>query len=533
MKHLIAVLLASIPLLSPAAAQPASSADIAAQTRTLHNDLYLYSREIIAAIKAQPSDGAVTGPKLDALGGKLDVLHTDLQALIAQLKGGTAIAPGTVAVPAAATDYFPASAADAPFPSPENSRSVRNLDGTIGGRPYLVDDGGAIFRLLPATLGDGKSGLARNSRVFENADNNAGEVAASIIMRGGRVYTAIVGGQIKRFDDGMGGFYNTDLPALATASVGGATATPAVVTPVTPPARYAVAPGSDASCVLKAAPGQVATVLPTAHDGCTLLLDGRYAEPFPTIGVSLLVKLAAGTVLDFTNQPLALGKGGLVPMRDFEVTGPGVIMGAGIKEGGAGGTAGMRSGAKIWMRASGGVTVQGNQNGISGGDGGGAIELDDVILRHNGLGDGQTHNIYVFGGAARFTANKLVSDDPRVGHPVKSRALETIITNSTLTGAAAGLYPDDSSVLDVPDGGTVTITNTKITKLAGSANHALIGLAVESGKNGVTTLAMSGGALVGICDNPIVQGRAGTTMTFAGVAKTGDIKVQGSTATGL
>ena len=485
---------------------PATSADIHA----LHNDLY-------------------------ALGTRVETALAPLKDILAAIKaGGVVAAPvaGTAPTPTAADPYFPAHAGDALFPSPENSHMVREADGTISGRPYLIDSDGTVHTLgaqhVPA-FGWYVGGKEIPSYYSEQTPPG---VCETIIVRQGKVYGQANTGNWVWSNPAMGGnTYNTSLPDAWAAGTSAST-------PVTPPAAIqpvapsAVQPGTSGT-VLTAAPGQIAAVLATAKDGDTLVLDGQYAEPVPAINVALKVQLKAGTVLDFTNQTLAQGKGGFVPTKDFWLDGPGTIKGAGIKEAYAGGTAGVRFGAACNIKITGGVTFTGNQNGVSGGDGvGSTLLMEDVTLDGNGLGDGQTHNIYAFAGMAKLVWNRVTSKNAKVGHEFKSRCGDNTLTDCILTDAPAGMYGDDSTVLDLPDGGNLVLNNCTITKLAGALNHGLVGLGMESKALGVGTLTMKGGTIDAECDSPTIQSANAGVATLSGVTIKGTKPVgQGATVT--
>jgi hypothetical protein len=74
-----------------------------------------------------------------------------------------------------------------------------------------------------------------------------------------------------------------------------------------------------------------------------------------------------------------------------------------------------------------------NQDGILGGAvAGGVITIDRSEFDHNGAGDGPSHNIYV-GKIATFQMTNSYSHDAVVGHEVKSRASQNIMSNNRLS----------------------------------------------------------------------------------------------------
>jgi hypothetical protein len=93
MKYLVLTAALLLPSAGMAQNAPATGGDI----RNLHNDIVYLGNQIVAAVKAIPppaaSDAAGTNARLDAL-------HTDLQAVLAQLKaGGIATAGGSTPTP--------------------------------------------------------------------------------------------------------------------------------------------------------------------------------------------------------------------------------------------------------------------------------------------------------------------------------------------------------------------------------------------------------------------------------------------------
>lgn len=519
-----ALLLAIYPALAQQS-PPATSADIATQTKTQHNDAYAYSRDVIAAQKAGDA----------ATGAKLDLLHSDLQALIAQLKAGATVSPAasatasTGSTPAAAVNYFPADATQAPFPSPENSSIIR-LGDKIGGAAYLRDQIGAIHQLVPVDAKTANAGYLVNGVAPNNG--NIGPFYVQLLLRSGDVYAQISTGQWAKFEPSAGGLRAATPPDIVTAASAAAAAAPFAL-PVLPN-RYSPAPGTSGRVLAVCATCTYTTVtaaITAAADGDTVDITGSYREGIPAIEKSLLLRSTTKAKLDFTGVQLAGGGlGGIVPRRDIIVDGL-ELTGAGMAETSAGGTGCIRTGAAVY------VTVRNSyihdcQDGISGGFAS-VFDVSDTVLDHNGLGDGYTHNTYFFDGVLQVTLTRVTSTNARAGHEIKSRAFVTTIKDSKFVGAAAGANNDDASVLDFPNGGLVTITNSTVTKQAGAMNHLLIGYALENSNNKLAPFTMTGGALIGLCDSPLVAGRGGSTMTFSGVANDNKVKVSGATAVGL
>ena len=87
----------------------------------------------------------------------------------------------------------------------------------------------------------------------------------------------------------------------------------------------------------------------------------------------------------------------------------------------------------------------------------GSITINNSEFAFNGRGDGYTHNLYV-SKIANLKIDNSYFHDAKVGHEIKSRALNTTITNSRiydLNGTA-------SYSIDLPNGGKGVIQNNLI-----------------------------------------------------------------------
>ncbi|MBI3545368.1 MAG: hypothetical protein HY081_02040 [Gammaproteobacteria bacterium] len=91
---------------------------------------------------------------------------------------------------------------------------------------------------------------------------------------------------------------------------------------------------------------------------------------------------------------------------------------------------------------------------------GGIFPASDIILNDSkiercGEGSGLTHNIYV-GRIRSLVLNNTISNDPYIGHNVKSRAAKTVITGGTF------IQGRGSRFLDTPVGGEVEVSGATI-----------------------------------------------------------------------
>jgi nitrous oxidase accessory protein NosD len=118
--------------------------------------------------------------------------------------------------------------------------------------------------------------------------------------------------------------------------------------------------------------------------------------------------------------------------------------------------------------------IHDSDQGILGGTGG-TILIEGSTIEGNGK-DGQAHGIYILADVETliFRNNRVLSTTG-LGHGVKSRAQESIITNNVI----AGLDATDSRAIDLPQGGRVTIKGNLFQKGPESDNADMIGIARE------------------------------------------------------
>lgn len=117
-----------------------------------------------------------------------------------------------------------------------------------------------------------------------------------------------------------------------------------------------------------------------------------------------------------------------------------------------------------------------NENGILTGRGRASeVLVEDSEFDHNGHGDGQSHNLYI-GKIRKFTLRNSVSRRARVGHQVKSRAAENIITDNKLADEATGR---SSYLIDLPAGGKATISGNTLQQGALAENFTMVAFGAE------------------------------------------------------
>lgn len=141
-----------------------------------------------------------------------------------------------------------------------------------------------------------------------------------------------------------------------------------------------------------------------------------------------------------------------------------------------------------------------NENGILAG----ASPKSDIVVensefRHNGQGDGYSHNLYI-GHIRSFTLRGCWSHDAHAGHDVKSRAdVNSIIANRINDDAGS----DTSYLLDFPNGGECRVIGNLFERGTSAANGTLIDFAEEGAVNPKQALALVNNTLVNIRPNAI------------------------------
>jgi hypothetical protein len=156
-----------------------------------------------------------------------------------------------------------------------------------------------------------------------------------------------------------------------------------------------------------------------------------------------------------------------------------------------------------------------NQEGIlAASDPNGSITINDSEFADNGDGSGYTHNIYV-DQIATLTVENSYIHDANVGHDIKSRAQNTVITDNRIQDDQGGTA---SYEIDVPNAGTTTITGNTIEKGPNAQNPNFIAYGEEGIGSGYSTaLNVSDNTFVNDNGSPSVQAvwnATGSTTSF-------------------
>ncbi|MCC7047616.1 MAG: right-handed parallel beta-helix repeat-containing protein [Alphaproteobacteria bacterium] len=147
--------------------------------------------------------------------------------------------------------------------------------------------------------------------------------------------------------------------------------------------------------------------------------------------------------------------------------------------------AGIRlTGGSLVVRDS---VFEGNENGILAGDAPGkSVLIERSRFERNGKCDPVcAHGIYI-NQVRELTVRDCVFRDQRVGHHIKSRALNTTVTGTIIEDGRAGTA---SYLIDVPNGGNVLIARNKLQKANSSDNRTIaIAIGMEGAKHPSTAV---------------------------------------------
>jgi hypothetical protein len=130
------------------------------------------------------------------------------------------------------------------------------------------------------------------------------------------------------------------------------------------------------------------------------------------------------------------------------------------------------------------LTIQGcyfhdNENGIlAGNNANSTITIERTEFANNGFGDGQTHNLYI-NGVAKLVFQYNYSHNAKVGHLLKSRALETWVLYNRLTQESG----DGSYEIDVPNAGRTFIIGNLIQQGPNTQNGSIVSYGREGPSN--------------------------------------------------
>jgi hypothetical protein len=232
----------------------------------------------------------------------------------------------------------------------------------------------------------------------------------------------------------------------------------------------------------------LAAAVAASHDGDLLKVQaGNYTNDFATINTRITIQGVGGLVNLVATVPPPNGKAILVTNTDVTLDN---ISFAGTK---------VADGNGAGIRYQGGNLVinncyfHDNQDGLLAADApAGSITINNTEFAHNGVGDGYTHNIYV-GQVGTLTIRNSYIHDAVVGHEIKSRAFNTIITNNHIIDGPNGTA---SYSIDLPNGGKATISGNTIQQGPYSQNPAIIHFGGEGMPHPSSSLSVTGNTIL-------------------------------------
>lgn len=149
-----------------------------------------------------------------------------------------------------------------------------------------------------------------------------------------------------------------------------------------------------------------------------------------------------------------------------------------------------------------------NEDGIlADGD---SILIENSIFDHNGYGDGQSHNMYVWG--RTFTIRNSYTHRALIGHDIKTRSRTNYILYNRIMDESDGT---GSYEIDMPEGGRSYVIGNVIEQGPNTDNSAIIAYAAENNNAGVLDLYVINNTIVNNRPNGgvFVQLRGGSTAT--------------------
>jgi hypothetical protein len=260
----------------------------------------------------------------------------------------------------------------------------------------------------------------------------------------------------------------------------------------------------------------IPSAIAAAQDGDTIQVNaGTYSNQYAHITKNITLEGVGGKVKMTSTGLIPNGKGilvtnGNITINNFEFSGAKVAdrNGAGIR---------YESGNLVLNNSY----FHDNENGLlSAASATGSITINGSEFASNGRGDGYTHNLYV-GKIANLKIDNSYFHDAKVGHEIKSRALNTTITNSRiydLNGTA-------SYSVDLPNGGKGVIQNNVIEQGPLSQNPIIISFGAEGSLHAGSSLLVSG--------NTIVNNLASTSARAVKNATTTTAQITGNSLFGL
>jgi hypothetical protein len=250
----------------------------------------------------------------------------------------------------------------------------------------------------------------------------------------------------------------------------------------------AAAPAASRAAVITVGPGgtysTIAAAVAAAQANDDIRVQaGTYTNDFATITIPLTIEGVGGTPILLATQLIPNGKAILITRADVTITNL-EFSGARVTDGNG---AGIRYEAGDLIVTS--SIFSHNQDGIlAAADPNGTVAIHSSTFIDNGTGDGFTHAVYI-SAVGRATITDSNFQGTAVGHDIKSRALETIITGNILDDGVTGTT---SYAIDLSNGGVATISNNQINQGQNTQNPTMISYGSEGNLPGSNSLLVSG-----------------------------------------
>ena len=216
----------------------------------------------------------------------------------------------------------------------------------------------------------------------------------------------------------------------------------------------------------------IASALAAAHDGDVVQVQaGTYVNDFATVNAKVSLVGVGGMVNMVATVPPPNGKAILTVDTDATIQN---FTFSGAKVADANGAGIRYEGGSLTLQNCG---FHDNENGLlSAAMPNGTLLIQNCDFTHNGNGNGSTHNLYV-GAIQQLTIKDSRFSDAVVGHEIKSRALNTLITRNIISDGPTG---NGSYSIDLPNGGKGVVTGNLIEKGPQTENQSIIHFGGES-----------------------------------------------------
>jgi hypothetical protein len=237
-----------------------------------------------------------------------------------------------------------------------------------------------------------------------------------------------------------------------------------------------------------------AAVAAAVNGDLILIQPGTYTNDFADVMAQVTIAGAGGLVNLVANEALPNEKG--IFVVDSSVTIENLVFqGAEIPDSEGGNGAGIRyeGGAMVLNNDA----FLGNQNGIlcAGVDG---LPVNTVTIENStfdnngnttGPNAGYTHNAYISTGITSLVATGNIFERANVGHELKSRAQSNLISGNIFYDGPSGTA---SYSIDLPNGGTDTVSGNLIEKGPDAENNAIIHFGGEGIPYAGSSLSITG-----------------------------------------